>query len=80
MIKMLKENKMIILNSLKKCRGKWTRSSGREKSIIDYIMIGEEDENRVESIIIDEITHKIYSDHNGMSLVMKWVLEEENTQ
>ena len=32
---------------------KWTRSSGREKSIIDYIMIGEEDENGVESIIID---------------------------
>ena len=36
-------------------RGKWTRSSGSEKSIIDYIMImiGEEDENGVESIIID---------------------------
>ena len=43
---------MITLNSLKKSRGKWTRSSGREKSILDYIMI-EEDENGVESIIID---------------------------
>ena len=30
-IKMIKENNMIILNSL----GKWTRSSGMEKSIID---------------------------------------------
>ena len=38
---------MIILNSLEKCRGNWTRSSGREKSIIDYIMMGEEDENGV---------------------------------
>ena len=37
---MIKKNNMIILNSLEKCRGKWT-SSGREKSIIDYIMIGE---------------------------------------
>ena len=45
MIKMIKENNMIILNSLGKCRGKWTRSSEREKSIIDYIMIGEEDEH-----------------------------------
>ena len=36
-----------------RCQGKWTRSSEREKSIIDYIMI-EEDENGVESIIIDE--------------------------
>ena len=72
---MIKENNMIILNSLEKCRGKWTRSSGREKSIIDYIMIGEEDENVVESIIIDDkkekspyrmrrsdgITHQIFS-------------------
>ena len=39
---MIKENNMIILNSLAKCRGKWTRNSGREKSIIDYIMIGDE--------------------------------------
>ena len=35
MIKMIKENNMIILNSQEKCQGKWTRSSGREKSIID---------------------------------------------
>ena len=58
MIKTIKENNMIILNSLEKCRGKWTRSSGREKSIIDCIMIGEEDENGVESIIIDEKKEK----------------------
>ena len=45
-------------NSLEKCRGKWTRSSGCEKSIIDYIMMGEEEENGVESIIIDENIEK----------------------
>ena len=54
MINMIKENNMIILNSLEKCRGKWTRSRGREKSIIYYTMIGEEYENGEESIIIDE--------------------------
>ena len=84
MIKMIKENNMIILNSLEKCRGKWTRSSGREKSIIDYIMLGEEDEKGVESIIIDEkkekspyrmrrsdgITNQIFPDHNVMISVM----------
>ena len=37
---------------------KWTRSSEKEKSIIDYIMIGEEDEHIVESIIIDEKKEK----------------------
>ena len=63
-------------------------------SIINYIMIGEEDENGVESIIIDEkkekssyrmrrsngITHKNCPNHNVMSSVMNWVQEEENTQ
>ena len=57
-------------------------------------MIGEEDENGVESIIIDEkkenspyrlrrsdgITHQIFPDHNVMSSVMNWVQHEENTQ
>ena len=57
-------------------------------------MIGEEVENRVESIIIDEknekspyrmrrsdgITHHIFPDHNVMISVMNWVQEEENTQ
>ena len=90
MITMIKENNMIILNSLEKCRGKWTRSSGREKSIIDYMMIGEEDENGVESIIIDEkkekspyrlrrsdkITHQIFPDHNVISSVINWVQEK----
>ena len=52
-------------------------------------MIGEEDENGVESIIIDEkkekspyrmrrdgITYQLFPDHN----VMNWVQEEENTK
>ena len=52
-------------------------------------MIGEEDENGVESIIIDEKkekspyrmrrTHQIFPDHNVMSSVMNWVQEEGNT-
>ena len=57
-------------------------------------MIGEEDENGVESIIIGEkkekspyrlrrsdgITHQIFPDHNVMSSVINWVQEEENTK
>ena len=57
-------------------------------------MIGGEDENGVESIIIDEkkekspyrwrrsdgITHQIVPDHNVMSSVINWVQEEENTK
>ena len=54
-------------------------------------MIGEEDENGVESIIIDEkkekspyrmmrsdgITHQIFPCHNVMISVMHWIQEEE---
>ena len=57
-------------------------------------MIGEEDENGVESNIIDEkkekspyrmrrsdgITHQIFHDHNVMISVINWVQEEENTK
>ena len=58
-------------------------------------MIGEEDENGVESIIIDEkkekspyrmrrsdgITHQIFPDHNVMSSVINWVLyKKKKTQ
>ena len=57
-------------------------------------MIGEEDENGIESIIIDEkkekspyrlrrsdgITQKKFPDHNVMSSVMNWVQEEQNTK
>ena len=73
---------------------KMDKSSGRGKSIIDYIMIGKEDENGVESIKIDEkkekspyrmrrsdgITHQIFPDHTVMSSVMNWVPEEKNTK
>ena len=86
-MKMIKENNMIILNSLEKCRRKWTRRSGREMSIIDYIML-EEYQNGEESIIIDEkkefspyqmrrsdgITHQIFPNHN----VMYWVQEKKH--
>ena len=68
MIKMIKENNMIILNSLEKCRGKWTRSSGREKSIIDYIMLGEEDENGVAP---NDTAYKRWSCHSGFKLLCK---------
>ena len=46
MIKMIKEYENPTYSG-KKCRAKWTRSSGRDNSIIDYIMIGEEDKNGV---------------------------------
>ena len=73
---------------------KMDKKFGRKNSIIYYIMMGEEDENEVVSIIIDEkkekspyrmrrsdgISHQFFPDHNVMSSVMNWEQEEENTK
>ena len=38
---MIKNQELTILNSSKKCVGKWTRIEGETKSILDYIIVGE---------------------------------------
>jgi exonuclease III len=71
-----------IMNSSKACEGTWTRVEGCKKSVLDYIMINEEDEELVKCMWIDEehnITpyHRqegrtIYSDHNAMVMDVNW--------
>jgi hypothetical protein len=71
-----------IMNSSKKCKGTWTRIEGCKKSVLDYIIINEEDEELVKYMNIDEhheITpyhrqedRKIYSDHNAMVMDVNW--------
>ena len=65
-------------NSLNVCKGVWTRSCGSERSVIDYIIIREEDGQSVKKMSVDKetdnapywirkvdgIAHKVYSDHN----------------
>ena len=64
---------IIIANAEDKCRGKWTRSQGGVKSIIDYVLLWKDDVQYLKSMEIDENleytpystegTRIIYSDH-----------------
>ena len=86
--KMAMEQELSILNSINKCRGKWTRISGKEKSIIDYVMVFQEDERYVSSMKIDEDKEDtpryregkktIYSDHCALITEIGWT--QANTE
>ena len=54
LIKMALEQELSILNSHQKCDGKWTRIQGKEKSILDYIMVHMDDEKYISRLKIDE--------------------------
>ena len=85
LIKMIEKEKLVILNASEKCEGKWTRDENEEKSIIDYVIIDEEDEKFITSLKIDEEKEyapfrlkqdnnqikTVYSDHNAMILKTK---------
>ena len=52
--KMVKNNNLIIVNNVEEYQGSWTRQSGKDVSIIDYIIITEEDRDNIRSAIMDE--------------------------
>jgi hypothetical protein len=56
MIKMLKKHNLVMLNSEKICEGLWTRIEGEEKSVLDYVIVNAdaEDKELFEQMIIDE--------------------------
>ena len=78
LLKMLEKEKMVMANASNKCKGKWTREENGKRSILDYILIEDDDEKYMESLVIDESKEyapfrlkkdnkqikTIYSDHN----------------
>ena len=52
--KMMIENKLTVVNSLKCTKGLWTREQGDSKSIIDFVITKTEDETDILNMIIDE--------------------------
>ena len=72
-----------IINSLDLAKGKWTRVEGNKKSILDYLIMSNEDISNINKIEIDEEkrwgmyrgdkNHKVtYSDHNCILAEMNW--------
>ena len=54
LLKMVKKYKMKVLNAENCCNGVWTRIEGCKRSVIDYVMVFEEDVQYVKSMEIDE--------------------------
>ena len=54
LLQMTLEEDLNIVNTNEKCEGKWTRILNNEKSVLEYMIIRQEDEKYVDSIRIDE--------------------------
>ena len=54
LIKMIKKFKMKLVNSEECCDGLWTRIEGLKKSVLDYVIVFEEDMKLVNRMEIDE--------------------------
>ena len=86
LIEMMNSKKLKLINSMDKCKGKWTRIEGGKKSIIDYMIIRIDNEEDVVEATIDEKkidtpyrvvkekngTKTIYTDHAAMMCKLKW--------
>ena len=82
LLKMVLEEELMIINKNKKCQGKWTRMIGKQKSILDYMLMFQEDEKYINSMIIDEEkehtpqytekTKTTFSDHCAMIVEIGW--------
>ena len=94
LIKMMEKEKLCLTNASEKCKGKWTREENGKKSILDYIIIEQEDEKYLKEMKIDESKKyapfrlkkedrqikTIYSDHNSMILTTNVLLKEMEKQ
>ena len=86
--KMIEKNKLIVLNAVDSCVGTWTREEGGSKSVLDYVVIDQEDERAVVDVKIDEEKEYapvnlgenlgVTSDHNAILTKLNWLVETEN--
>ena len=92
LLDMVQKNEIIIANKNEKCHGMWTRKQRSERSAIDFILIRQDDERYMESMIIDENKtmtpywrneieqRNIYTDHCMMKMNMNWRLKLADEQ
>ena len=85
LLEMCKNTGMGIVNSLKNCEGTWTRVQGKEKSIIDYVLVWEDDIPYINHMKID-VNHEhtpystdgnvhTYSDHYMIEISCNWQMK-----
>ena len=95
LLQMLKRNCMSIANNeTRRCDGLWTRQSGMERSVIDYIVIDESQIQHIQRLIVDEgknvapfrrkiedgVSRIVYSDHKTILLTIDLLKEDATTK
>ena len=94
LLKLTARHNLAILNSKSCCEGLWTRRQDDNASVIDYIIVQENDVDMVSTMKIDEDktrtpytmeTHKdeirrVYTDHNAITCTMNWKAEADSVQ
>ena len=89
LLKLVNTRKLAILNKTDQCRGLWTRTDEKTKSVIDYIIVDEESLPAMEEMVIDEekefspkpnTADAQLSDHNVMIAKFNWILSEMSNQ
>ncbi len=86
LLNMVKKYKIKILNASTKCQGTWTRVEGEKRSILDYFLVKQDDEDCCREMVIDEERYIspggfdkndtwMVSDHNPLVCKMAWVNE-----
>ena len=87
LMRMVRNNKLELINCHAKCQGTWTRIQNDQKSVIDYGIIKDNDAHRIDKVYIDEekyltpyrITNGlVYTDHCAMIVELNWRRIEEN--
>ena len=83
LLKMTKRNKLYITNSSEKCEGLWTRVEGATKSVIDYIIVDEDERESLQEMKIDEGREYSpkgqdgeMSDHNVLRAKFDWIMTD----
>ena len=90
LIKLLKEDKLSMINGSEVCKGIWTRTEKNKKSILDYVIVSKENEDIIKEMVIDEekelapfrikdvkgIDTTVYSDHNVILLNLNLIEPE----
>ena len=52
-MKLMEQNKLGLLNASANCQSKWTRIEGGKKSIIDFEITKQEDEDILTSMVVE---------------------------
>ena len=94
-IKLVDKKDMVILNEESElCKGLWTKEQGKEKSVIDCVIINKDNLQKIRKVIIDENkelatyrtecqqdqVRKTYSEHNGVLLDIDYVTKLESSK